>query len=364
MRAAPLTRERTARFQKTRKAVFSPCLGTMFSELRAIQVYHVLKRSKEILMIKSWKGLLLAFLLALFAWYSVTGQERVETWVDVRIELRGLPPGMVVLAGLPSKLAVRVRGPQGLIRSLASSDLSYTLNLPNLTKGTHIVRISPDQLPFEGPFDVVEITPPMLTLEVENVVNKEVPLQYAFSAALPSDVKVESIRLEPDKVRLKGPETLFKYVKSVKAYIPVNDSFQPPEMQVQAMVQAPPGTEAEVKMVKAVIRLSLRTRTLSVERDVRVVSQLSAASQPGMRTKPQVVRLLLEVPASWDGGAPELEEVVATAVLPPDYAAGSELPVEVATPRNVKIRKITPAKVSIVNPQAGNRPEESKGKSG
>lgn len=301
-------------------------------------------------MIKSWKGLLLAFLLALFAWYSVTGQERVETWVDVRIELRGLPPGMVVLAGLPSKLAVRVRGPQGLIRSLASSDLSYTLNLPDLTKGTHIVRISPDQLPFDGPFDVVEIAPPMLTLEVENVVSKEVPLQYAFSASLPPDIKVESVRLEPDKVTLKGPETLFKYVKNVKAYIPVNDSFQPPEMQVQAMVQTPPGTEAEVKMVKAVIRLSLRTRTLSVERDVQVISQVNAMAQPGVETKPQSVRLLLEVPASWSMSSPELEEVTVTAILPANYTVDTELPVEVLAPRNVKVRKITPAKVVVIRP--------------
>ncbi len=298
-------------------------------------------------MIKSWKGLLLAFLLAIFAWYSVTGQERVETWVDVRIELRGLPPGMVVLAGLPSKLAVRVRGPQGLIRSLASSDLSYTLNLPDLTKGTHIVRISPDQLPFEGPFDVVEITPPMLTLEVENVVAKEVPLQYAFSAELPPDIKVESIQLNPEKVVLKGPETLFKYVKNVKAYIPINESFQPPEVLVQAMVQAPPGTSAEVKMVNALVKLTLRTRTLSIERDVQVLQRSGALAEPSIKTKPQVVKVQLEVPASWNENSLELGDVAAKVMLPADYALGSQLPVEITVPRNVKVRKTTPAKVAI-----------------
>ena len=111
-----------------------------------------------------------------------------------------------------------------------------------------------------------------------------------------------------------------------------------------------PRTEAELKMVKALIRMSLRTRTLSVERDVQVVSQVNAMAQSGIETKPQSVRLTLEVPASWNTSSPELEEITVTTILPTNYAVDTELPVEVLAPRNVKVRKITPAKVVVIEP--------------
>lgn len=298
-------------------------------------------------MIKSWKSLLLAFFLAIFAWYSITGQERVETWMDVRIELRGLPPDLVVLAGLPNKIAVRVRGPQGLMRSLTASEISYTLNLPDMKKGTHLIDLSPDHIPLEGPFDVVEISPPMLTLEIENVVSNTVPLQYTFSAALPADIKVGAVHLDPDEVTIRGPESLVKFVKAVKANIPVNASFQPPAAQVQAMIQAPPGTEADVKTTRAYVELSLRTRTLTVERAVEVTLRNGMPAQPPVRTAPEKVRIQLEVPNSWSASSPELAGVSAKIVLPLDTTQAGPFAVDVSVPANVQVSRVTPAKVDI-----------------
>ena len=61
----------------------------------------------------NWLYALMAFLMSVTLWYMVTGRERVETLVEVKLEFKGIPSGLVVREGLTNKISVRIRGPRG-----------------------------------------------------------------------------------------------------------------------------------------------------------------------------------------------------------------------------------------------------------
>ena len=65
-------------------------------------------------------SLLVAFAVAVGMWYVVSVRDRLEVQLEVGIEYNGIPSGLVVTDGLVSKVQVRLRGPEILLRSISS----------------------------------------------------------------------------------------------------------------------------------------------------------------------------------------------------------------------------------------------------
>ena len=63
-------------------------------------------------------SLLVAFAVAVGMWYVVSVRDRLEVQLEVGIEYNGIPSGLVVTDGLVSKVQVRLRGPEILLRSI------------------------------------------------------------------------------------------------------------------------------------------------------------------------------------------------------------------------------------------------------
>ena len=63
-------------------------------------------------------SMLLAVLVAVVMWYGVSVSDRLETQMEVNIDYYGIPPNLVVTDGLVSKITVRLRGPEALLRSI------------------------------------------------------------------------------------------------------------------------------------------------------------------------------------------------------------------------------------------------------
>ncbi len=43
-----------------------------------------------------WREWLLAFVIALAFWYGISGTERVETQVELAVDYKGTPPGLII----------------------------------------------------------------------------------------------------------------------------------------------------------------------------------------------------------------------------------------------------------------------------
>lgn len=53
----------------------------------------------------NWRYLLVAFLLALGLWYTLNAREQIERVVEVRLDYKGLPTGLIVTGASSIKSA-------------------------------------------------------------------------------------------------------------------------------------------------------------------------------------------------------------------------------------------------------------------
>jgi hypothetical protein len=217
----------------------------------------------------NWQYRVLAILLALACWYVVSGQEKVETWLEVPLEFVNLPPQMEITSGLVSKLQVRIRGTSNQVRSLNVGRLAYKLDLGKINVGTNVIPLVPESMTITSAVEVVEVNPTRLELVADVVISKTVPVQLDWSGLPGDDVQFKNATVFPEKVTITGFASALEPVDSVSTEV----------------IEVQPGEG---------LSFSGRSRLL-MPRDVRTpVSSVSYELQFGFTTQEIWVKMNLE----------------------------------------------------------------------
>ena len=87
-------------------------------------------------------SLAVAIITAVGMWYVVSVRDRLEAQLEVSIDYNGVPPNLVITDGLISKVHVRMRGPELLLRAITQQTLTQAINLSGIKKGTTVVPLS------------------------------------------------------------------------------------------------------------------------------------------------------------------------------------------------------------------------------
>ena len=109
---------------------------------------------------QNWVLKLLSLLFAIFLWYFVVGEDKVDMTVYIPVEIVNLPRDLVISNQFKKQLEVTVSGPRGLIRGVTSQHISRAVDLSKATPGTELVRNDEDSIPFPRGIRVLRIQPP------------------------------------------------------------------------------------------------------------------------------------------------------------------------------------------------------------
>ena len=296
-----------------------------------------------------WPSALLALLMAMIIWYTVTGRERVETWVGVRLEVKGVPDGYVMLDGnnLPGKLEVRLRGPSGLIRNLTGQDIPLVLSLSNVDKGRNIIPLTRSDLPISGAFEVMEIRPPSIEVDVDTVEEKIVNVVALASSTLPPGITKISYTLEPPQITIKGPSNTLKPISKVEALVNLPDKINTRQLKLSSYISLPTGVESIPKAVAISASVEGEDKQITLERNIIINTKPNG---PSVKLEPAAVKLTLAVPFDWDEKNKKLNEVQAIVDLNDDdeIKNGQLLKVKTLLPKEVKRLDIEPSKVKAI----------------
>ena len=148
----------------------------------------------------NWRYLLVAFLLALGLWYTLNAREQIERVVEVRLDYKGLPTGLIVTGGQLNKVSVRLRGPQELLRSMTNREISYTMDLSGVTPGKNVIPLTTgeNKPPELRAYEVLEVTPSRMILEVDKIMETNLPVKVALRASpAASSVRLKDLVVDP-----------------------------------------------------------------------------------------------------------------------------------------------------------------------
>lgn len=292
----------------------------------------------------NWKYLLISLVVALLLWYTLNARDQIERVVDVRLDYKGLPAGLIVTSGQINKISVRLRGPLELLRSLSNRDLAYTMDLSGLTRGNNVIPLTWDPAQDLRALQVLEVMPPRLNLTVDEVMESRVPVVPVLRASpLERSLRMDSVEVDPEQITVRGPASVVASLKQVTAEIPADIDAEGKIVSDDVPILAPPSVDVSPATVNVRRRLLVARRNLSLQRDVIPYDEASEFT-----IQPSRVSLIVSVPRALANNSEYLSRFQAY-VRPSGGETEEEtkIPVEITVPQGAKLVRVSPNEVTL-----------------
>lgn len=289
-----------------------------------------------------WKALVIAFAMAVALWYGVSGSEKVESILEVRVDYRGLPSGYVVRSGLVNKIEVRVRAPIGIIRTLADRNPIFYMDLSSVKQGENIMQMDGSQLRFRSNVEVMDITPSRINLDIDVTAQKQVPVVGQISGNLPSDI-IAQVSFAPSEVTISGPSREIQGVEFLPVPVEVDATTLPGNHESPLRLVLPEGIDATPPNVRQTLHIGVKRKLVSATRDVYV----EVPESLGSFIRPDKVKIQLAVPLSLVDGIAGNRTLRAFALLDNFDLGVQNLPVMVNLPPGAELVKVEPERIAV-----------------
>lgn len=145
----------------------------------------------------------LALIIALGLWLA--GQRDIERSIEVPVEVRNLPTGLMLMDNRVDFVVLRLSGPRRLVSTFDAETLKLGLDLSAAKPGPATFPLSSTSLNIPRGVTVSRITPPLINLRIEPVLRRVLPVSVRFANKLPTAFKVASMSVKPDNVSVRGP---------------------------------------------------------------------------------------------------------------------------------------------------------------
>ena len=290
-------------------------------------------------------SVLLSLVIATGLWYLVVGRDHVETQVELRVEYRGLPDGLVIREGMVNHISVRLRGSAELLRNLHSRDLVYTVDLSGVQRGATALPLAVDSMPDFKAFEILEIMPSRLVLEADALTERVVPLENKM-LPLPADSPylISHAILEPSFVTVKGPETQVNSLdRLIVVYDPTKNASEGPH-EANVAIVAPPQVEITPPVTTLRYSLDLKTQNVTLSREIQLDND-----DEGYSVRPDQASVEISVPEALVEDRDYLDAVRVIVRQPADFTPGDSAEVTpiVMLPSGAGLISIEPPTVML-----------------
>ena len=284
-------------------------------------------------------SLIVAIITAVGMWYVVSVRDRLEAQLEVSIDYNGVPPDLVITDGLISKVHVRMRGPELLLRAISQQTLTQAINLSGIKKGTTVVPMSGENMgPQLRAFELIDVQPPRIVVTADNLIERSVPVRAARDSPLRSGVlTVENVIVSPASVTLRGPESVLSDMSHVPLIITLDPNAAGTTVRQNLPLDTPSLVNAMPGSVE--VQYTITSGRTVVTRQVRV--EMEAQNAQNYAVEPETLELLVEVPEALAKNSSYLRKL-GVIVVPP--------PMEVGQSRQVDPRIRLPEGMTLLNP--------------
>ena len=149
---------------------------------------------------------LLSLLIAFSLWFFVNfGERDSEESLKVPLELRNIPAHLMITSPRVDFIDLRVSGPRTLLGRIDRNRLSFGLDLNGVRPGPAVFRVDVASLNLPRGVQAVRINPSQVTLEMERVGHKAVPVRLRLNGKPPADLQVGDTKVSPETVQITGP---------------------------------------------------------------------------------------------------------------------------------------------------------------
>jgi YbbR domain-containing protein len=156
---------------------------------------------------------LLSLAIAAGLWIFVNaGQRNAFDELNIPINFRRLPAGLVIVNHPADFVKIQVNGPRTLLSLLDPERLTVRLDLSGLGPGQASYKINPTMFNVPRQTTVTSVSPSEVILDVDRVVQRDVPVHLDLDGKPAAGYEVAGVEAKPSSVMAIGPS---RYVNTL-----------------------------------------------------------------------------------------------------------------------------------------------------
>jgi len=166
---------------------------------------------------------LLSLFLALTIWGFVAPQRRGET-SEIKffspLVLKNIPPNVAITSDPAQSINVLVRIPRAMANNINPSRFQVNLDLSNQMVGAFDYPLTGKNVvynnqPLPEGLEVLQITPNLIPLTLEEMVEKELPIKPQLAGDVKSGYEILFVKITPSSAKLMGPRSVLQKLNRV-----------------------------------------------------------------------------------------------------------------------------------------------------
>lgn len=158
--------------------------------------------------------------IAILAWMFVTSDSNItKRQVIIPIEYKNLNSDKVVVSDLNREVRVTVRGPSFLVQRIENSPPVFRVEIPKTTSSSQRIVLQKEALDIPFPLEVTDLDPNTFDVQLDNLIQKKVPIKVALDGAPPKELLLKSVSPEPERVQVKGGERVLRRIKEIETEV-------------------------------------------------------------------------------------------------------------------------------------------------
>ena len=211
----------------------------------------------------------LALLITGVLWLSVASRpvSQVALSGSIEFNLPATPP-LTVSRYDTTTARVYLEGPRDTLDALRAGQLTVTADMSAVEPGVRVIPLRVDSNRLPASVKVKEIEPPTITVTVERVVEREVPITPRWEGDPPPGYQVIDWQISPETVKIGGAESQMRELTQVSTEsVRLSDKFGPFSRQVAIDIGSPnlslsEGASSRKVMLTVNIGESLKERVI------------------------------------------------------------------------------------------------------
>lgn len=166
---------------------------------------------------------IIAIFFAVSLWFYVLNSEPVEVEKKISIEFL-VPKGFAVSSNTERQLQLKLKGSKAFIGNVFSNKEKLVIDLVPYYKkfGKNFkVNYQPSQISVPFGVDILEMHPKEATIEIDRLVQMELPVKIQYIGNMPYDRKFKEVSIEPQNIMISGPIDVIRKMSHLETN-PVN----------------------------------------------------------------------------------------------------------------------------------------------
>jgi len=213
-----------------------------------------------------------SLILAVVCWYVVRGEEERVKDFAVPLEYTNLPSSLDLSGQVIDSVAVRLRAPEPVLRTITEDRLSARIDLSRAPLGEQYIQLTPAMIGIPGGARVDQVNPDLVKVRIDRKVKREVPVVAEFSGSPPAGYEKTRHVIDPPVVTIEGPANEVAHVlRALTGTILLDGETGDYEVDATPIPDAPSWS---------------RVRVVSPQGPVRVRVTIARAGGPGRRGAP------------------------------------------------------------------------------